>query len=484
MSHEKQYLLQRHKRFARLWRWRYLILIGYLAIVWSAIAALLHVPPSYEATAIISIKSGPLFTTAADKGADGPLEQIARPQITLLESETVIRRALTAVGSERMYPAKKAGGLSRFLPIEDGPLSVDDNAYINARKNLRIRQEPQTNIILVTFRHRDPRIATEFTDAVVRTFIHRFFEVYSNTGAASFFWDQKKKSEEGFLRASASLAEYSSSNSLFQIDEQRKLLLQRGSEVAAGLQLTRGSIVEKEGEVASIPGQLSQMKQPLSRSPSLSALLAPKGGADAATPGSAPSPSLAGVASDPPLLLVKVYQDTVASLVKTHTEIAGLKALEAHQEQSLKSIESELTTLSAREAEFERLQLEVVQSKANAEQFAKKAFEEQISQDLNERKFSPVQVLQEATMPLTPTWPRGCAPSPRNPAERCALPCLDWTAVRHDLHDDNAIVRPRGRSGAISRPRARSLFVGSVRHKPQRALRAAIYNRPRSTRQA
>jgi len=431
MTQDRHLPLLLHKAFARLWPWKYLILVAYFAVVWSSIAALLYVPPTYEVTAIISIKPGPLFNTDAEKIAAAPPEQFARPQITLLESETVIRRAVTAVGSERMYPAKTARGLFRTL-------SIGDNAYINARKNLKIRQEPQTDIILVTFRHSNPRVAVDFTNAVVSTFIHRYFEVYNLTGAVDFFWDQKKKSEEAFLRASASRAEYSSSNGLFHIDEQRRLLLQRRSDVAAALQLTRGSIVEKEGVAATIPGQLSQMKQPLARSPSLRALIAPKEG-DASTPGSSSTPSLSGVANDPPLLLVRVYQDTVASLVRTHTEIAGLRALEAHQEQSLKSIEGELTSLGGREAEFERLQLEVVQSKANAELFSKRAFDEQLSQDLNERKFTPVQVLQEATIPLTPIWPRvdvllllGIL--------LCVVPCAAAVGLRYALaNDDNPL---------------------------------------------
>lgn len=432
MTQDRHFPLLLHKAFARLWPWKYLILVVYVAAVWSAIAALLYAPATYEVTAIISIKSGPLFNTDAEKIAAAPPEQFARPQITLLESETVIRRAVTVVGGERMYPAKTARGLFRTL-------SISDNAYVNARKNLKIRQEPQTDIILVTFRHSNPRVAVDFTNAVVRTFVHRYFEVYSNTGAVDFFWEQKKKNEDAFLRASAALAEYSSSNGLFHIDEQRRLLLQRRSEVAAALLLTRGSIVEKEGEVATIPGQLSQMKQPLARSPSLRALTAPKEG-DASTPNLSSAPSLSGVANDPPLLLVKVYQDTVASLVRTHTEIAGLRALEAHQEQSLKSIESELTSMGSREAEFERLQLEVVQSKANAELFSKKAFEEQLSQDLNERKFTPVQILQDATIPLTPIWPRvgvllllGIL--------LCVVPCAAAVGLRYALlNDSNPVV--------------------------------------------
>ena len=410
MNQDSRFPLLLHKAFARFWPRKYLIFVSYCAVVWLAILVALFGSPTYEVTAIISIKPGALFVVDPEKIAAAAPEQFARPQITLLESETVVRRAVSAVGGERLYRAK-TGGLQ--LPqIARGPLkslfpalSLNDYAYMTAKKNLTIRQEPQTDIIMVTFRNSDPRVAVDFTNALVRSFSQRFFEVYSNTGAVDFFWEQKKKSEEAFTRTSKAFAVYSSRYGLFRIQEQRGLLLQQRSAMAAALIVTRGSIAEKESQVAAIPGQLAQLKQPLARSALLKSLIGPQK-SDTPPPPETSSLSLSGIADDPPLLLVRVYQDTVASLVRTHTEIAGLRALEVQQEQSLKDIDSQLTLMGAREAEFERLQLEVTQLKANAELFSKKAFEERLAQDLNERKFTPVQILQEATLPLKPIWPR------------------------------------------------------------------------------
>lgn len=403
MNQDSRFPLLLHKAFARFWPRKYLIFVSYCAVVWLAILVALFGSPTYEVTAIISIKPGALFVADPEKIAAAAPEQFARPQITLLESETVVRRAVSAVGGERLYRAK-TGGLQ--LPhIARGPLkslfpalSLNDYAYMTAKKNLTIRQEPQTDIIMVTFRNSDPRVAVDFTNALVRSFSQRFFEVYSNTGAVDFFWEQKKKSEEAFTRTSKAFAAYSSHYGLFSIQEQRGLLLQQRSATAAALIVTRGSIAEKESQVAAIPGLLAQLKQPLARSAMMKSLTGPQK-SDTPPPPETSSLMLSAIAD-------RVYQDTVASLVRTHTEIAGRRALEVQQEQSLKDIDSQLTSMAAREAEFERLQLEVTQLKANAELFSKKAFEEQLAQDLNERKFTPVQILQEATLPLKPIWPR------------------------------------------------------------------------------
>jgi LPS O-antigen subunit length determinant protein (WzzB/FepE family) len=107
--------------------------------------------------------------------------------------------------------------------------------------------------------------------------------------------------------------------------------------------------------------------------------------------------------------------------------------------------------MGARDAVFERLLLEVVHLKANEEVFSKNAFEEQLSQDLNERKFTPVQVLQEATIPLTPIWPRvdvllliGIL--------LCVVPCAAAGGLRYALlNDSNPVVdRTRPERSEIS----------------------------------
>jgi uncharacterized protein involved in exopolysaccharide biosynthesis len=355
-------------------------------------------------------------------------EQIARPQIALLESENVIRRAVAMIGSKQLYPPKIKPG--EAVPVTAGinaraadiaadppatersllgvlqlfkPLSADDTAYLAAKRSLSVKPEPQTDLIRVSFRHSNPASAVEFTEAVVHSFIERYYQIYANSAAVTFFWDQQKRSDEAFQRASEAISKYSAANQVYRLDDQRRLLLEQRSSLMSALRITSGAIAEKESQADSIPNQLAQMK-PIARVPQITGLV--QGRAEEAAARGRKDTSIANLGSDPPLLLVKVYQDTVALLVKLHTELAGLHALEEHQKGSVKNLDQELDQLSAKEAEFERLRREVVQARDNADMFAKKAREEQLSQDLNARKLSTVQVLQGPTMPLKPIWPK------------------------------------------------------------------------------
>ena len=418
MLERREYRLPPWLHDAALQVWDRRLLIGsvYLGMVWLAIFATLLFPPTYEVSAVISLKPGPLSGGDAEKfAATTRPEQVARPQIALLESENVIRQAISVVGATNLYPATMTAsgsqvdraGISTFRIFK--PLASVDAAYIAAKGSLSVRPEPQTDLIRVNFRHANPKLAVDFTDALVQSFTERYYQLYSNIGAVSFFWEQQKQSDEAFARTSAALSEYSTNNQLFRIDDQRRLLLEQRSALAAALVGTTGLIAEKESQTAAIPSQLAQMK-PIARNPQITGLtqldVPPAPGTAPVAAKKQTSAPIASLAADPPLLLVKVYQDTVAALVKLHTDLAGLRALKAHQEKTLKELDVDLSSLSSKEAEFERLRREVMQARDNSDLFTKKALEEQLSQDLNARKLSSVQVLQGATTPLRPIWPK------------------------------------------------------------------------------
>jgi uncharacterized protein YqiB (DUF1249 family) len=115
---------------------------------------------------------------------------------------------------------------------------------------------------------------------------------------------------------------------------------------------------------------------------------------------------MGSVSSDPPLLLVRVYQDSVQALVQKNADIAGLRAQQAQQESELSNVNVELSELALREAEYERLKREVARAAFNAENFAKRAAVEQLDLDLSEAKFSTVKIAQAAETPLRPHFPQ------------------------------------------------------------------------------
>jgi uncharacterized protein involved in exopolysaccharide biosynthesis len=290
-----------------------------------------------------------------------------------------------------------------------------DDAYERVQRSISVRVEPLTDLIRVSFRHKDPKIAAEFVGQVVNSFLSRHAELSSNLGAVSFVERQKTKYTQEFERASAEFGDFARQNGVYALDKQRDLLLNRRSNLLDSVASTHGLIAEKEAQARELAAQLTTMKL-TGVSPQISALARgarqPQGrngpkelqAQDEATDTSVPFTS-----NDPPLLLVRVYQDTVQVLVRTNSELAGLRSLGTRQRAELDAVGEELRKLSEKETEFFRLKQDVDVASHSADLFARKAVEQEVDAALTDQKFSRLQVAQEATKPLRPVSPNRIA---------------------------------------------------------------------------
>jgi succinoglycan biosynthesis transport protein ExoP len=458
-------------------RWVWItVYVAYVALVIAAAAAYWRVAsPTYEVSAIISVKPGLYGVETATVRAD----QNVRSQVALLESEDVIRQTIGAVGAAELYPNQEARGnlidvisqivaavgAAELYPNQgaDGYLTAEDRAYIAAKRKLAVRYEPQTDIIRISFRHTSPHLAVDFVRTLVEKFTRRYFELYTNEKAVAFFWDQQKQSREEYVQTSNALAEFSVKHQTYNVYEQQKLLLEHQSLLETALLTTKGAIADKTAQVANIPAQLSQMR-PVGRLPQVTGL----------TQRIAPSAEQQGqidrLAADPPLLLVRVYQDTIAQLVKLQTELAGLQALAVKQEQAVLEQAKLLGDLAKKEAQFAQLRLAVDHARQNYELFTQKAQERQLEQDQTAARLSSVQVVQPATKPLTPVSPslvflcvlvlaivlfpvggvavyhvaRSANRSPFRKSDPQALPAAEGSILYHPAHDKGAAASLHG----------------------------------------
>lgn len=392
-----------------LWQNKQPLLWFYYAAVAGGVILLLSLPPTFQSTAIVSIQP-------TDRPGVPPLsvEQAARSQIALLQSEDVIRRAIDKVGVAELKPAAVEAATNRSTKVgtffrgmlkrvrgESEGLSPADAVFVAVGDAIDARVGANTNLIHLAFKHRDAAVAKRFTQAWVESFVDRYYELYSNGNAVSFFQNQQLRSAASFKDASARLSEFSAKNNVFEVGEQRRLLLQERNALATGLTTTQGAIQQVAKQIETIPVQLDRMKH-FGALPQVKSL-AParvKSNVDAGD-----EALTTRLASDPPLLLVRVYQDTIASLIKLTTDVAGLRALAESQTDNLRRIDQQLSGLSGKEAEYQSLILDVNQARTSAELYSKRAVEEQLSHDLDANMLSSVRVVQSATVPIFPSWP-------------------------------------------------------------------------------
>jgi uncharacterized protein involved in exopolysaccharide biosynthesis len=377
-----------------IWRRKLVVAITTAAIGFAGVLASVFMTPVYEVTSVVSGQIG------ASPQSDAPgrlaiwpavLEQMLNSQAQILQSEEVVRRTIRSEGAATLFPEEASRAAARGR-------SPEDIAYKAITKSLTVRVEPNTNLVRVSFRHTNAKVAVSFVRDLVQNFVDRNLELESDSDAVGFFQKQKANYDLTLEHASAALKSFSDATNAFSIEQQLKLLLERRNSLKAGLAQSRGDIAERESQISALEGELlriwpraldsQQLGLPNSEKPSA--------GANRAQPFS----------SDPPLLMVHVYQDSVQSLVRLRSEAAGFRALQEQQGTELAKVDEELRALTANEAKFESLKRELELAHRRVDLYAKKASEQQLEADLNANRFSSIRVVQAATMPLEPVFPQ------------------------------------------------------------------------------
>jgi polysaccharide biosynthesis transport protein len=361
-----------------------------------SIAFVFLVSPVYRADALLLVTES---RSHQETRYSDLLRYKINSQLFIIESEDVIRGAIATVGADKLYPGLSDGFDERFKGRgKDAP--ANEAAYIKAKKQLNIAAEKDTQVLRLSFAHEDPELAARFLNAIIDVFLKRQAELSGNSEAPAFFRAQVQRYKSDYDRASLELSNFSKSHSTYSVEQQRKLALERRDEVTSGLATTKGTILEKGSQAAKLQETLSQLKRHVGFPSEVRGPKYPAPQADNERSADLPN-------GDPPLLLVRVYQDTAQTLVNLNASIAGLHALEENQRATLASVDDELVSLSSVEAEFDRLKREVDQAATYLEAQTKRAAEAQIDADWDtSEKLASVKVVQRANVPIKPAFPQ------------------------------------------------------------------------------
>lgn len=396
------------------WKNRIIVGASVVAGLFLFTAAYLFTTPVYEASTSLIV--GQNATEGSEGAAKRPLD-LVNSQARIAESDEVIRAAINKVGFDDLGISQSPGsaglgGLLRqvFSSAHEGDaykVSTLDVAAARIGRSLSVRTEPNSDVIKIVFRHTDPVVAAKFANAMADAFIERQLSLLDRPGAANFFRVQADRFDEEVERRSAALEAFMKKEATFSVEDQRGLLMKRASELQAAVTGTRSSLAEKQGQKAALVSQLKLLK-PVTQSSYVSGLVdnlaASEGGLQQPPPASSSRERGAG---DPPLLMVKVYQDAMVGLFKINSEIRGLQDLAEQQQTELSTLNAELVKLAGVEAEFARLKREVALASYNAELYSKRTIQEQIDSDLRSAKLSSVRVIQKAQVPIRSAFPKG-----------------------------------------------------------------------------
>jgi uncharacterized protein involved in exopolysaccharide biosynthesis/Mrp family chromosome partitioning ATPase len=155
------------------------ILIGCLA----AAGVYFLMPAPFESTAKLLVRyvveRSTVDNVVTDKGEQGPVQQVGAPSEAILNSEVEI---LTS--SDLALEVAKTVGPRRLLPT--APKATVEEAAIGIRKGLEVAAVKDSNIISVTYRNKNPKLAVEVLDLIVERYLEKHLEVHRSAGTFTY----------------------------------------------------------------------------------------------------------------------------------------------------------------------------------------------------------------------------------------------------------------------------------------------------------
>jgi succinoglycan biosynthesis transport protein ExoP len=421
-----------------LWRRRRVI---YIAVVLAAGAAFLFhgtVGERYEPYTLLRVGQGIKDRSAAALGGSfgegidlvSRIDSLAR----IVTTNNVIRQAALQVGFDRLFPHREGGLLSKLgekaakfdfsqvLPKQFDELSrrlnfliarpevnktedTDQEAISELRGLISAKPEGRSDLLRISFRYPDPSVATDFLNELANALVATQADLVQVPGADIFYQQQTKRLEHEAEKAGIDLQNFSVAASIYSVADQRSLLLKRADELGFNIAAARGSIQDRKGQKQAILDQLMILR-PVHQSRAVTGIVNSLRGRDYKDSENAVG-TVPNFEETPPLLLVRVYQDAMATLLKLNTELNGSLGLEKVLSSELENVNAELASLSSKEAEYDRLKRVLTRASAAADLYGSRALEEQINLDIAKKtQLSSVRVIQPAEQPTTPVFPR------------------------------------------------------------------------------
>ncbi|MGB9473788.1 MAG: Wzz/FepE/Etk N-terminal domain-containing protein [Candidatus Udaeobacter sp.] len=189
--------------FALFKRKRAIIVCATAGIIAAAAVYLLY-PPSYESQAKLLVRyvlerSGidPVEAEKAGAAANAEADRVIGAEIEILTSWDLAVQVAQALGPQRVLPPPQdrfthivqALGLKRLLP-PSGASATEAEAASSIVSGLKVISSKGSNIILVSYKNRNPEIATLVLQELLSRYFVKHLEVHRSAGAFDFVAQQ------------------------------------------------------------------------------------------------------------------------------------------------------------------------------------------------------------------------------------------------------------------------------------------------------
>lgn len=207
------------------------ILIVTLVVAGLATYRTLHSPELYEAEARLLVRIGREYVYRLETGTSitpraPSLSEMVNSEIEILTSRELADAVVRSIGVDELYPEllEEEGDVERATVL----------AVPRFREAASIRPVLESSVIKVGFEHPEPAIAASAVNLMVDRFTDKHLEVFGEERPDALLRELSER-REGLSEAEGRLAEFKVENRVFDLDEQRRLMLGRSMELEAEL---------------------------------------------------------------------------------------------------------------------------------------------------------------------------------------------------------------------------------------------------------
>ncbi len=220
---------------------RWAILVAFLVPVCLGVGASLLVRTTYEAEARLLVLLGREYVFRPEAGDNTQSfsfdrEQIVKAELEILGSRELKAEVIKTIGMEEIYPSSMLGPVvdPQTQPGRPRPRALD-LAVERFEKDLKLTAVQGSNVIQLAYSHRDPQIAAEALNLLIRFYIEKRREVFSQT-RSTVLLQQRELYAKQLADVEARLQAFRSKNNISNIEEQTNLLLRQEYDLNTAIQ--------------------------------------------------------------------------------------------------------------------------------------------------------------------------------------------------------------------------------------------------------
>ncbi len=418
-----------------LFKQKYTVLIVFFVVVATVTIGSFLLPRTYEAKSSLLVKFGREYIYRSEVGervSDSrpsiPLnqEEVINSEIQILTSRDLIEKVITSIKVENIYPEMVKNPSKGITPLEA--------AILQFGKKLSVEGIKKSNVIQISFQHKDPHLAAKAVNLLVESMKEKHLQVYSDP-KSSFLEQQLSAYEKRLKESQNQLEAFKQKYQVFSLEEQRTLLLKQRTDLDTSFKTSQNQIKELQNKLSSLKNQMRAVSKdvPLYTETERYKII-DDAKAQLLTLQLKEQELLHKFNENTPLVVnvrkeikivndfIKkqeeditgkvrtgqniVYQDIEREMIKAQAELSSQEAKSRTLRGQIAQLDHEIQTLDLRENEIQNLKRELAANERNYKTYLEKVEEALISDDLNRLKMTNISVIQAAAAPAKPVKPK------------------------------------------------------------------------------